>query len=814
MLLFVGAIAGIGGTLAVRASFPQTTGTLALPGLSAPVTVLRDAGGVPQLYASTAVDLFRAQGYVHAQDRFWEMDFRRHITAGRLSEMFGAGEVETDAVVRTMGWRRVAEQEYSQLAPQTKVFLQAYAAGVNAYLAGHQGLALSLEYGVLKLTNANYRIEPWNPVDSLAWLKAMAWDLRSNLIDELTRAQLQASGMPKDRIDQLWPPYPYADHAPIVATGGVVAGSFRTDGTITAQPAAALGPLGRAAGAVNALNVLGPAITAGIGSNSWVLAGSHTSTGKPLLANDPHLSPTMPSIWYQMGLHCRTVSAACPYAVEGYSFSGLPGIVIGHNDRVAWGFTNLGPDVTDLFLEKLDGDKYLVGNTWRPLTTRRETIQVAGGAAKTMVVRSTDNGPLLSDVDSDVKAASKSYAVALRWTALDPNHTMDAVFAMDTAHNWADFRAGARLFAVPAQNLVYADTSGNIGYQAPGDIPIRGAGDGRWPAPGWDPRYDWKGRIPFDALPSVYNPPAGFIVTANQAAIGPSYPYLLTTDWEYGYRSQRIRDLISAAGNKISVPDVQRMQFDNRSSNAAEVVPALLKVRLSGAAAQAQSLLRGWDFTQPQTSAPAAFFNATWRHLLADTFDDDLPAAEQGSVDGGERWFAVVKTLLPQPDSPWWNDRHTSRVEHRDDMLVRAMTEAASELSDSQGGDPASWQWGRMHQLTLRNQSLGNSGIGPVEWLFNRGPYALGGGGGLVDATGWAAPKGYGVTTAPSMRMIVDLSNLDASRWIDLTGVSGHAFAAHYADQAPLWQHGQLRAMPFSPAAVRASTVDTLQLVP
>lgn len=807
VLLLVGAFAVGGGMIAVRASFPQTSGTLAVPGLSAPVTVRRDAGGVPQLYASSAVDLFRAQGYVHAQDRFWEMDFRRHITAGRLAEMFGAGQVATDAVVRTMGWRRVAEREYGLLSPQTKVFLQAYAAGVNAYLADHQGLALSLEYGVLKITNADYRIEPWTPVDSVAWLKAMAWDLRSNMISELNRAQLLVTGMSKERIEQLWPAYPYQEHAPIVGGGGVRNGAFTS---AAVQPAAAFSGVSKA---FRALDLLGPGTSGDIGSNSWVIAGSRTTTGKPILANDPHLGPGMPSIWYQMGLHCRTVSAACPFSVLGYSFSGIPGIVIGHNERISWGFTNLGPDVADLYLEKLDGARYQVGSEWRPLESRKETIRIAGGSSRTITVRSAGHGPLMSDADPGVRRASKTYAVSLRWTALDAGRTMDAVFAMNTAQNWPQFREAARLFAVPSQNLVYADVDGNIGYQAPGDIPVRGMGDGRWPAPGWDPRYDWKSRIPYQALPSVLNPPEGFVATANQAVVGPGYPYLLTTDWEYGYRSQRIRDLITSR-DKISVADVQRMQMDARNSNAVDVVPALLRIRLTGSAAKAQDLLRGWDFQQPADSAPGAFFNATWRHLLADTFNDDIPVEEQDSVVGNERWFAVVKGLLADPRSPWWDIRGTKAVETRDDILTRAMREAATELAGSQGGDPTAWQWGKLHQLTLRNASFGSSGIAPIEALFNRGPYPVGGGGGLVDATGWIAAKGYAVSSVPSMRMIVDIGDLDRSRWIDLTGVSGHAFAEHYADQTPLWQRGELRPMPFSANAVRASTVDTLELTP
>ncbi|MGH8881802.1 MAG: penicillin acylase family protein, partial [Stackebrandtia sp.] len=418
----------------------------------------------------------------------------------------------------------------------------------------------------------------------------------------------------------------------------------------------------------------------GIGSNSWVVSGSLTATGKPLLANDPHLAPSMPGIWYQVGLHCR-----CSYNVAGFSLAGIPGVVIGHNNRIAWGLTNLGPDVTDLYLERLKGDRYFDGSGWRKLTQRREAIKVAGEKPVTITVRATEHGPLLSDrsaellgiadrppVDSsgsprprvspgptpsldtsvpDVpgQATREPYGVALRWTALDPGRTVEAIFALNTAANWKDFRAATALFDVPAQNMIYADVAGNIGYQAPGRIPIREKGDGTWPVPGWDPAYEWDGYIPFDELPHTLNPPGGVIVTANQAVVGEEYPYLITRDWSYGYRSQRISDMVAdrAADGKLRLADMRRMQFDSRDGFAPTLVPALLKVPLGdkaeGAAARkARGLLQGWDFQQPadtpaDSSAAAAFYNATWRHLLLRTFDE-LP----NSPSGGDRWWEVV----------------------------------------------------------------------------------------------------------------------------------------------------------------------------
>jgi penicillin amidase len=751
------------------------------------------------------------------------MDFRRHVTAGRLAELFGESQLDTDKYLRTMGWRRVAEQEWTLIAPESQRMLRAYADGVNAWLDSTGGTASSgaksLEYTVLGLSNGDYTIERWDPVDSLAWLKAMAWDLRGNMQSEITRASLLAQGLGREQIEQLYPAYPADRNAPIVGNGSVADGAFVPAPVLPRD----VGPvLDAVAGGIDALPDLigdgGP----GIGSNSWVLSGSRTATGKPLLANDPHLSPTMPGIWYQMGLHCE-----CEYNVAGFTFSGVPGVVIGHNARIAWGFTNLGPDVTDLYLERVQGDTVFDGAAWQPLTVRREVLKVAGGEPVTITVRSGRHGPLLSDQSKELAGLQPPYALALRWTALDPGRTVDALFALNRAGNWEQFRAAAALFEVPAQNIIYADVDGNIGYQSPGRIPIRGKGDGRWPAPGWDTAYDWKGFIPFAELPTVFNPSDGYVITANQAVIDEAgYPHLLTHDWSYGYRSQRIHNLISerlAAGGRISAEDVRQMQFDNRNGFAPTLVPALLGVRLSPGATDEESrlvgatdLLRGWDLQQPDrfpaaSSAAAAFYNATWRHLLLRTFDE-LPGDRL--PNGGDRWFEVVRSLLDRPDSPWWDDRSTPVVEKRDDVLYRAMQDAVAELSTALGDDPQEWRWGDLHRLTLRNQSFGKSGIGPIEWLFNHGPAGVSGGGDIVNATGWDAGQGYEVNAVPSMRMIVDLADLDASRWVQLTGNSGHAFSANYHDQFELWRTGANLPMRWSRGSIELDAEDVLTLVP
>ena len=824
VVLIAGAIFAV---VTTRKSFPDTSGEVSLNGIHGKIDILRDDMGIPQIYADDPEDLFFAQGYSHAQDRFFEMDFRRHVTSGRLAELFGKSALETDKFVRTLGWRRVAEQELAQLDDKTTRLLTAYSRGVNAYIEGKSSSRLSLEYAVLSLTGPDYRPEPWQPADSLAWIKAMAWDLRSNMSDEITRT-LSTAKLTPAQVDELYPAQPKANK-PIVSGGGVLVGDrFAQEGFVATMPraraaVAALKSAGRAADKLPALLGTGE----GIGSNSWVVDGEHSTTGKPILANDPHLAPSMPGIWYEVGLHCRTLSSECPYDVAGFSFSGLPGVVVGHNNMIAWGVTTMYADVADLYLEKVTGDTYEYDGLQKPLTKRIEKFRVEGGKTVTITVRSTRHGPIISDVDADLaKVGTKAlvgglagnYAVALRWTALTPAPTIKAVFALDTAQNWQDFRAAAKLFTVPSQNLIYADKEGNIGYQSPGLIPIRGKGDGRLPVPGWDPAYEWKGTIAFDALPTVLNPKEGFIVTANQQVIGDQYPLNLGKDSAAGYRSQRIRTLLEktlrAEKGKLSVADMTRIQLDMYSANAAQLVPLLLTIPLGSAYyRQGQDALKGWDFQQGADSAAAAYFNAVWRNVLILTFHDELPKGEW--PDGGERWFNVLRTIINDPTSDWWDNVTTSnKIESRDEILYQAMRDARDELTREQSRDPYNWSWGKFHKLTLVNSTLGDSGVGIINSLFNRGPYEVGGGGGLVDATGWDATKGYEVTAVPSMRMVVDLADMDKSRWIQLTGNSGHAFNRNYTDQTKLWLKGETMPWAFSKSAIEKSTRDTLTLKP
>ncbi|MEJ3405899.1 penicillin acylase family protein [Rathayibacter sp. YIM 133350] len=822
-LLVVGVIGAGVGFWTVQRGFPTLSGRLDIPGLHHDVTVYRDRAGIPQIVADNAADLFMAQGYVHAQDRFWEMDFRRHTTAGRLSELFGASQVGTDTFLRTLGWRAVAEKEVALLDPTTLGYYEAYADGVNAYLAKHSGADLSLEYAILGIQNPDYHPEKWTPVDSVAWMKAMAWDLRSNLGDEIDRALL-ATQLTPEQVAQLHPAYPYGAHPTITGGESAPAALSVTPLTDAATQPAYTASLRQLRESLDALPELIGTAGADIGSNSWVVSGSLTDTGKPLLANDPHLGASVPSVWYQSGLRCSQVGPECPFDVAGFGFSGVPGVIIGHNARIAWGFTNAGPDVTDLYLEKVTGENYEIDGTTVPLNSHTEKIKVAGGDPVTITIRSTGHGPLVTgltpqfgDIAEKYPTASGQaagdYQLALQWTALSPGTTPSSIFAMDRANNWGDFRAAAALFAVPAQNLVYADVDGNIGYQMPGLVPQRRSGDGTVPQPGWTSATDWNGFVPFEALPSELNPPSGFVVTANNAIAGPEYPSLLTKDWDQGYRATEITARIQAAiaaGTKLTTKSMSAIQGDDQNAMGARLAPLIAGLKLRGDAAAGAALLKKWDHADSPGSAASAYFNMTWRALLKAMFSDKL--TDDTAAAGSSRWFSVVDSLVDSPDSPWWSNKKLG-VSGRDQMLAYAAEQAWKEGTEKMGSDTGQWSWSRLHELRLVNASFGSSGIAPIEALFNRGPYPVGGGSSVVDAVGWDARLDtYDATNVPSMRMVVSLADFDRSTWVNLTGQSGHAFHPNYTDQTPLWQRHETRAWPFSAKAYTKATVDTLVL--
>ncbi len=816
-LLILALVLSLGGIWLSRRSFPMIDGRVAVRGISAEVKVVRDTDGVPHVYAENEHDLYFAQGYVHAQERFWQMDFWRHIGQGRLSEMFGESQLDTDIFLRSLGFTALAQAELAAAPQENRDVLAAYAEGVNAYIASRSPSQLSLEYAVLALQNRGYVPEPWEPIDTLTWARMMAWELRSNMDEEIERAAA-AAAVGFERASQLFPAFP---DDKLTTLGG--SGSRLPQPASSALMAAirpALDDLVEKEKRLAAL--LGPT-GLGIGSNNWVVSGTHTASGLPLLADDPHLAVQMPSIWFENSLHCD----ACGTHLTGFSFAGVPGVIIGHNDRIAWGVTNFGPDTMDLFIEKVNPanpDEYEVDGVWHSVETRSETIVVAGADPVEIEVRSTRHGPVVTGIygpaDQDYAAAvgevPDRFVVALQWAALRPSTLLSAILGINRATNWDEFRAAVRLWDIASQNIVYADVDGNIGYQVPGTIPVRRSPGGEYPSIGWTTDTDWIGWVPFEDLPTSFNPASGIIATANQPPWRPGDGPYLGVDFAHGYRGTRIYDVLGSSERPLTAVMFAQLQLDGYDPFAAEVIPTLLGVPGDGPVAAAQGLLVEWTtgdeaFQASSDSAPAALFYAVWEQIMARTFRDELP--EVAWPGGGGRWFTVVRSLMATPTDPWWDDAATPDVEERDDILAASLAGGWETVAGRLGSDPQRWRWGDLHTTTFENQSLGQSGIAPIEALFNRGGFQPGGTSSVVNATSWS-PGSFEVTWSPSMRMIVDLADFTASRTIHTTGQSGHAFHDHYVDFAPRWETGEYHPMRWSEEQVNAAAAGVLVLVP
>lgn len=803
------------GALLLAASLPVTPQPQAmaqddmdivLPGLDGEVLVIYDQMGIPHIYADTTRDLFMAQGFVEASHRWWQMEWWRHQSAGRLSEIVGDQTVGTDAFLRTLSLQRGVERDYEVISEDALAYMEAYAEGVNAFLGERDPYDVALEYGFLAQAGYNVDIEPWTTDDTLRWLKVMSFDLNGNFQAEIERALLSQANPLLPGV--MFPEYDFENYPVIVEPGGV---DYNMDG-MSATPAPNFdGAEFAFIGGVDLndplLNPLGSG--EGLGSNSWVVSGDLTDSGMPYLANDPHLGIQMPSIWYEVGLHCNEVSEACPFDVVGVSFAGVPGIIIGHNQNIGWGFTNVGTDVQDLYMLQVNPDdpnQYMLDGEWTDFEVVVETITVNNSDPVEVPIRYSVWGPVISEV----LGLPDNMVVALRWIALEPNRSIDGLFALNTAQNWEDFRYAASIFDTPAQNMVYVDVEGNIGYQTPGLTPIRAEGhDPRFPVDGSTSANAWQGYVPFDELPSVFNPEAGYIVTANNSVVGPDYPYYLTDDWAYGYRAERIEQMFQNDEDGVfSIEDLQRMQNDNYNLNADALIPALQSVEIDDPDLQDMIAWLGeWDRQNSVDSGQALLFEAFWRQLVTDIFVDDFG---QFPGSGGRLWY-IVDQMLQNPENPiyimLWDDSTTPDVtEDAATIMVGALSVAIERVTGLQGADREMWQWGIEHQAIFRATPLGQGGIDPtfdpiLDSLFNA-RIAVGGGTAIVNATSFNSD--FRVTALPSFRQILVPGDWDASLRINTVGQSGIPQTRHYRDQLEMWANGEYHPDWFSRAAVEA----------
>ncbi|GAA0505974.1 penicillin acylase family protein [Deinococcus depolymerans] len=756
-------LGGAAGWLHVSAS-PQRGGTAELEGLSGRVTVTRDAWGVPHIRAATDADAVFALGFTHWQDRAWQMDFQRRVAQGRLAEVLGGAALPQDRFLRTWGFERAAEAALPALSAQSRALIRAYTAGVNAAQA--QG-KVALEFRILGHTP-----EPWRDVDSVSWSKLMAFDLGGNYEEEVLGAQV-VRRLGEDGLDQVMAPYPQgaptilsADELTGAAqslTGGARAG---TDGPQAAAPGLPHATVQALRSHLLAARTLGLQAVPGKGSNDWVIAGRRTASGKPILADDPHLALTAPMLWYLADVRGDRLRAI------GASIPGLPAIVIGRNDRVAWGVTNVNPDVQDLYIEPEDA----------PLTSRREVIRVKGEADVTLTVRSSAHGPIISDAG----AGAVGPRVALKWTALQGGDTtMDAFLGLNYAQTWADFTGALRSYVAPSQNFVYADVDGNTGYYAPGRIPIRSGWDGSLPVSG-DGSREWQGFIPFEELPHTLNPADGLVVTANNRVVPGSYPHLLGNDrnWAEPYRARRITDLLGAAG-KLTVPDVQRVQLDTTSLVWADLKGPLLATRPgSDRARQALAQLHGWDGNETTGSVPATLFEA-WLMQLQEMARDEL------GNDTVMNSLSVLNQLRGNGELCAVNGNGDCQA-----LLTRTLDAALNDLERRLGPDMKGWTYGQLHTVASNHRAFGR--VKALAWLFNHSAPTPGG----TNTVNVARPEHgtFRQTHGASYRQIVDLATPNRSVYIGSLGQDGHPLGAHAADQQPRWIAGQYLPMSTDPA--------------
>ncbi|MBO9373805.1 MAG: penicillin acylase family protein [Chloroflexus sp.] len=778
ILLLIGIliIGGGGGYLWLRRSLPQTNGEIRVTGISGPVTIVRDTDGIPHITGATDTDAVFGLGFVHAQERLWQMEVQRRIGHGRLSEIFGETTLRTDTFLRTLGVARAAQKALASLDRATVELLEAYAAGVNAFLATNP--VLPPEFLILGVQPA-----PWQPVDSLVWAKMMAWDLGGNWNNELMRATLVAKIGPEDAAF-LMPPYT-ADGPLILPTSVAAPATPYHEAKTPIQPETAERLL-ELADEMLLITGIGDQLA---GSNNWVIGGSRTASGKPLLVNDPHLANRIPSIWYLAHIKGETINAI------GATFPGLPVVVIGHNERIAWGVTNTDPDVQDLYIERIDAQNYVEYNgTREPVTLINEVIPVKGSDPVTLTVRITRHGPVISDVLPDAKET-----LAFRWTALDDRDTTIRAFVnLNRAKNWAEFTAALRDYKAPMQNFVYADVDGNIGFYAPGSVPIRRNGDGSMPVPGWTDEFEWIGYIPFEELPHVYNPPQDYVVTANNRVVGDDYPYLLGTSWAAPFRAQRIIELIEQKSS-LTVADMRLMLSDVRSIQARELLPILRNVTpAEPREATALELLRNWDGTMVGDSPAAAIYQGYYNAVLEEVFADELRDFFTATYRHRHGFAAMALRQVLLEGHREWCDNVTTIDTNEDcaTVLATALRRGLDAMATAQGEqDPTRWRWNRVHQAVFPHNPF--SQVGALRGIFER-RVPTGGDGFTINVAPLRLNEGYLQYNAPSYRQIIDLSDLNESRFIHTTGQSGNVLSSRYSDYLALWQRGEDVPMRFS----------------
>ena len=749
-LLLVCVIAG-GGGLYLISSLPPLDGRIAVHGPAGEVRIARDSDGIPLIAAATDEDAAFGLGFAHAQDRLFQMELQRRYGAGRLAEIFGLQALATDRQMRVLGLYRAAEAEIPTLSPAMRRGVEAYAAGVNAFLATRRG-ALPPEFLLLR-----FRPDPWHPADSLVWGKLMDLELAGNYRGELLRARL-ARTVSADDLAVLYPEYP--KEAPT---------TLAELATIYRQL-----PLDRLYATLPPL--VGPIYA----SNNWVVDGAHTESGKPVLANDPHLGFAAPGFWYLARL--KTPQGE----IAGGTVAGVPVVVVGHNERIAWGFTTTGGDVEDLFIERVDPvdpNRYLTPEGGAAFSTREELINVRGAAPVAITVRSTRHGPVLSDVLPEGSVES-GYVLALQTSFLDAeDRTAETLWNINRAGDWAGFRGALADFVGPQQNIVYADVDGTIGFIAPARIPIRKNGNGWLPVPGWTGEYDWTGFIPFAELPQATDPVAGHFVSANNKIVPERYPYFLSRDWDIPNRAERIEELL-AAEPRQSAEASAAMQADTLSIMARRLVPLMTRIEPGDdMAREAIELLRGWDFRMDADKVEPLLFIAWLRAFAREVLFGRLGDA---ATDFWDLKPPVMEAVLAR--HPEWCATPQHPQDGCDARLATALDAALAQLRKAYGPQIAQWHWGRAHIAQFPSQVWGRLAV-LRDWFRVAVPTAggydtLNRGSSTIRDDAHPFDQRFGA----GLRIVTDLAAPADSRMMTVPGQSGNPLSPHYSDLLMRWR--------------------------
>ena len=808
LAVIFGAVA-VFGTRLVKKSLPQTGGEKSLAALSQPVTVQRDEYGVPHIFAQNENDLWRAAGYVAAQDRLWQMDVTRRAVRGTLSEIFGDATLPQDKFLRTWGFYRLAQRLAANLSPESHRMLEAYAGGVNAFIEENKS-RLPIEFSILQ-----YKPEPWKIEDSIGFVRLLAFNLCYAWFFEPALGKVaEQYGLPMAM--EIFPAVlentpTIIPHLDKLGASEMLGASDKLGGRLDNFLQLAFDTrlkLGMPPGV--------------LGSNSWAVSGNRTASGKPLLANDPHLGLELPAIWYEMHL-----AAGSELDVIGVTLPGVPGVVLGHNRNIAWGFTHGMVDDLDFYLEKINpanANEYWRNGLWQKMDVTEEYIPVKGRRPERFTVRATAHGPVVNGIHP--AAPNDSFAVSFRWTGFEMTDELRAVHLLNRAKTWEEFLQAMRHFQAPNQNVIYADVAGNIGYYSCGLVPIRRDGKGYLPYAGWENSGDWIGMVPFEQMPHVYNPPQNFVATANNLIVNKNFSHYISNAWEPTSRIERITELLQQ-NDRMTVEYFQQMQNDVVSVHARRMLPLLFKLldaavtpdsanntapAFSAEEKNVRQLLSTWDCNETADSVPAALFQVWAQEFLLATIKDEMGDT---LFNAYAAWSALairaLEYLAQHPESPWFDNRSTPEIETAPQIALAAYRQMLQGLRAKQGEMMIDWQWGKIHQLTLAH-ALGKHET--LQQTFNAGPYPLGGSADTINKGEYRLTEPYAVMAGPSVRRIVDLANPEISSSVIPGGQSGQVFSPHHHDQVRLWLQGKYRQVSMRRAAVATSAENTLVLKP